>query len=174
MQKQKNDIDSFVHFDKNRLDVEWERQPVLFHEYATRLAYAKEARDELYTAMKAMYATTYATVRQKPHLFGLSDKPTEAMVANAILTDDEYKDAQEAHRKAQLQVDLLQAAVDALNQRCRALKMAVKLFGMDYYSKPKAKGVDQDTIEKVQDAGIKERSRKRAERKAKRKEKENG
>jgi len=45
---------------------------------------------------------------------------------------------------------------------------------MDYYSKPKAKGVDQDTIEKVQDAGIKERSRKRAERKAKRKEKENG
>jgi len=128
------DKDIFL-INQERLDKEWLDQPKLFGKYAEKLA---DARYEVAIAeakFNVVRAETDMAIRENPGKFGI-EKVTESGIAAASLLTKEVRRAQQTVLNKKHLVDLLQAAVNALDHRKRALENLVKLFGMDYFSKP--------------------------------------
>lgn len=119
----------------DELDLEWLGQPQLMVKYSAKLAEAKERRDLMKEEVDLMRAECDRDIRKAPEKFGL-EKITETAVSNAILTIDDYKDAQEQLRRANYDVNVLQGVVSAIEQRKAALENMVRLLGQNYFAGP--------------------------------------
>jgi DNA repair ATPase RecN len=128
----------FFLIDPNALDREWIAQPALYHEYATKLADAKRAAEQAKTAVDVVWATVETAVRETPAKYGI-EKVTEAAVKAAVSTHRKYAAAIQAAIDAKHAVDILQAAVNTLDHRKRALENLVDLRLADYFSEPRNK-----------------------------------
>ena len=92
-------------------------------------------------------------IRDNPTPFDIV-KTTETLITNTIIQQNDYQKQQAQVRTAKHNVDILQAAVSALDHRKSALENAVKLHGQNYFSKPVAQDEESKEIVDV----IKKRS----------------
>ena len=127
------------HFEINQyaLDEEWIRQTRLVYRYGQNLAEAKRDLDVLKAEMDLVDSEMDAEVRRRPSDFGI-DKVTERSIQSAIVMSDGYKKIQKEVIDAKHEVDVLQAAVNALEHKKRALESLVQLHGMQYFAEPRA------------------------------------
>ena len=125
-----------IEIDESALDIEWLNQPALFMKYARNAARMRQELDRKKQELDIAKAEADKKIRMKPEKFGL-EKITEAAVANAILTEQGYKDAYEVYLDAKYESDMASGAVAAFEQRKNALENMVKLNGQSYFAGPR-------------------------------------
>lgn len=166
--KDKDNEFEFFDLDLNRLDKEWISQPKIYFKYASKLADARRELEEQKAELDIVRAEIDKEIRDDPALFDIV-KTTETLITNTILQQKRYQEAQAKVRTAKHDMDILQAAVSALDHRKAALENAVKLHGQNYFSTPVA--TDENSKEIVDDIEkrsarepIKDKRRKRVHR----------
>lgn len=148
---QNHDV-SFTDIDLDRLDEEWVRQPGLYYRYATRLADAQRKHAEAKAALEVAEAELSLQVRKAPEAFLGDVKPTEASVNAAVLLQPKYQKAKTAMIEAKHAVDVLEAAVWALDHKKKGLESAVQLQLANYRSAPRAtNGEQRQAVEQMKD-----------------------
>lgn len=129
-------VDRDLHIDESALDVEWLQQPRLFMKYASAASDKRRAADKAKEQLELVKANLDSFIRKDPAEYDIA-KVTEATVANAILKEDEYKDAMSDYIDAKHEYELTQAAVRAMDQRKTALEDLVRLHGQQYFAGPR-------------------------------------
>lgn len=140
----------FFALDINNLEVEWVQQPKLFHHHALQLADARELHEQSKAELELIKAELDLKIRRIATKKG--DKLTEATVQSMIVVDSGYQDSLKAVSTARHTVDVLTAAVNALDHRKRALEKLVDLHGQNYFSVPSARGEARKALEEKVDA----------------------
>lgn len=132
------DPDDFeiLNIDQNLLDREWLNQPRFFFRYAKLLADARKVFEEAKANLKIVAAEADKKVRERASK--MDQKVTEAVVTATVQRRDDYRDAEQAVFTTKHNVDVLDAAVTALEHRKAALENLVRLHGQNYFSTPKA------------------------------------
>jgi hypothetical protein len=130
------EVESVIEIDMGRLDEEWVRQPALFLKYAAQLADARQEHAEAKADIDVVRADVSKVIRGDPDRYGVT-KVTEASIDAAVTTHKQVEDAVAKAGKAKHRMDLLQAAVDALEHRKKALENLVFLHGQEYFSEPR-------------------------------------
>lgn len=135
--KTSDDDVNFFDLNPNRLDQEWLKQSSLYHRFAVKLADAREVWERAKAHRDVTEAEVELEVRRNPLKFDL-EKVTEGAVRMTVMADKRYQAAVAGVIKAKHDVDVLEAAVAALDHRKKALENLVQLRLRDYYSDPKA------------------------------------
>lgn len=123
--------------DPNRLEDEWKMQPKMYFVWAEKVAEAQAKYDEAKAELDLTKADLHKQIKTDPESFGLSSKPNIPDVDNCIEMQMDYKLARSSVIEARHNLDHYKAAVDALEQKKRALTMLVELWIRNYYSEPK-------------------------------------
>lgn len=150
---------SIFDLDQYHLDYEWVQQPKLFHEYATKLAYARKTHEEAKSARDLVVAELDRRIRLTPSEFHI-EKVTETVVSNTILLQPEYQKANSELIESKHFVDTLYAMTEALDHRKKALENLVSLQARDYFSEPR---VDDTDVQEVMEEKRKKEIRKRGQ-----------
>ena len=161
MSKHIDDI-SITDIDPNNLDVDWDNQPKLTLHYCQMLADAWKALNEAKaeqvissSELKRVYARMYIAVKANPkryHLKGTTKDEVHSAVLSSkryISKQDECFDWERAIASLNHDVDMLKAAVKAIDDRKAALENRVRLHGQGYFSKPLVKGLKEETIRDI-------------------------
>lgn len=149
------DFESFnyreeLRIDEHNLDIEWSTQPLLFMKYAEACASAKLELDKKKEKLEIKRATLDNRIREDPGSYTGSDKkPTEAQIANTIVTLAEYKEVSSELNTARHHFELMSAAVRAFEQRKSSLENLVRLYGQQYYSTPSEEGADAAVVSSI-------------------------
>lgn len=120
-----------------KLDEEWLEQAKLFFSFAADLADVKMVHDKAKANLELVEAELDREIRSDPAKYNI-DKVTETSIKNAVITRSRYQKAQEELITARYDVAIHQAAVDAMDQRKKALENMVQLDGRNYYAEPTA------------------------------------
>lgn len=140
--------DSDFQIDRFRLDDEWVKQPDLYRRYAEALADAKFEFEGLKNDLDVTRAEVELKVRENPANYGL-EKVTEGVIKSVVEVQELVKDAETDVLQARHKVNMLEAAVSALDHRKRALADLVSLHLADYFSKPVAREGERDAKEEM-------------------------
>lgn len=151
------DPDIFA-IDQLRLDEEWIGQPKLFFAWAATLAEAKLEHAQAETALDVCKADLDYRIRQSPENYGLN-KVTEPGVKAAILGHKKYVKAADVVHQSKYRVDIVQAAVTALDHRKRALQDLVALHGQNYFAVPQAPKGTEDAVRQMEGKAIYRKSK---------------
>lgn len=152
--------------DKNLLDDEWLRQPKLYFEWAVQLEDARAEFEETKAEFDVTKSEVDLAIRMSPGDY--EDLPkevvekgkiTEKMVAAILITQTEYKDAQQAMFTARHRVGILQAVVTALDHRKKALEKLVDLYGQKYFATPRASENSKEAMEEVEKNSVRRRGK---------------
>jgi len=129
------DYEKDMHIDEEALDVELLNQPERVYKYSKLLAEAKQELELAKENLSLVKAEIDLDIRYNPDKYKLQ-KVTETAITNIILLEEEYKEAQARLNKAMYEVNVLQGAVYAINDRKSSLENLVKLHGQDYFAGP--------------------------------------
>lgn len=150
--------DDFLNIDKGALDEEWLKQPSLVFKYAKKAAQCKLELDEAKTALDLTKAELDKEIREDPEAFDI-EKVTNPAVEAAIVAEDDYQEALAEVSKKKYELDVLYAAVNALEHKKRALESLVSLHGQNYFSTPRAKGSNAEAVESLKSERVAKRTR---------------
>jgi len=145
-----SDFKENIVIDKYSLDLEFEKHPMLYHEFAMDMAMAEEERDKFKDLMELTRAQLDVQIRDNPKKFNL-EKITEAAINSTILQSKEYQKIQVEYNNSVSSVRVLKIAVESLNQKKTALENLVKLYLGEYYSKEAPKEIKENISERVAD-----------------------
>lgn len=123
--------------DLHNLDKEWSRQPRLYFYWAGKLADARRDLEQANAKLELTKAELDSDIRSNPERFDIP-KLTEPAIKNCILAHGRHIAAANHAAKMKHDVDVLSAAVVALDHRKKALEGEVTLFCHNYNSDPKA------------------------------------
>lgn len=126
-----------IAIDKDRLDDEWQDQPLKVELWGGRLVDAQEARDIAKDKLELTYAKIGGMIRSNPADYGLKDKPTESAIQGKIIGSKEYKERRKEVLLAEKEVSSLTIVMRALEHRKRALEKLQDLFFSGYWSEPR-------------------------------------
>lgn len=126
--------DEDLKIDKDQLEIEWEKQPMIYFYWAQKEAEALEARDRANQKMNIVQAEMDAKVRSNPGDYGLNDKPTETAIKNIVTNSKEYRLVENDVIEKNKTVRVLQAAVIAFDHKKRALTKLVDLWLGSYWA----------------------------------------
>lgn len=158
-EKAVNDEPQVFVVDQFHLDKDWVQQPEFYHQYATKLADARMEWELAKADRDVVFAELDKAIRLTPSEYGL-EKLTETIVANTVLLQPEAKKANRKVIEKRHEADLLQAMVDALDHRKKALENLVMLQGRDYFSEPR---VDDEDVREVLNEKRKKHVRKKGQ-----------
>lgn len=115
------------HFEINydNLALEVRQQPSIYQFYAEMAAEAKESRDRLANGLDHMEATINLEIRANATAAG--QKLTEAMVSAMIERDPQIAKAKDDLLQANKDLQIVETAVKAMEQKCKMLDLAVRL-----------------------------------------------
>lgn len=145
--------------DLHNLDKEWSRQPGLYFKWASILADARRDVEQANAKLDLTKAELDSDIRSNPERFDLP-KLTEPAIKNCILAHGRHIAAAEHAAKLKHDVDVLSAAVVALDHRKKALEGEVTLFCHSYNAEPKAplearemwqKKSEESTVKQIKD-----------------------
>ena len=148
VKRRKEEVD-VLSIDLNRLEVELERQARLFGKWASRLADAKGRVRDAKSELAVTKAELKMEIRSKPDRFRMK-KVTDQSVEDCVILQTDYKHALRVLNEALHYEDVLQAKVDALEQKKRMMEKLVDLHGQQYWSKPRT-GPARDMIRKYRE-----------------------
>ena len=130
--------------DALRLDEEWLTQSKMRQIWGEKLADAQLEFDNAKASLAVVTAELDNEIRSDPESYGVK-KITESAVASAIPREVLHQRAMKKLNNTRHQVNVLQAAVDGLEHRKRALTSLVELHGQDYFATPSMpRGVKRD------------------------------
>jgi arginine utilization protein RocB len=135
---EKPDLESFkadLAIDPASLDVEAIRQAELFFKWAEKSATAKAEVDRLKLKMDTTESKLDARARRDPEAFGIS-KSTEGAISAAIKAHPDYIAAQEVWMLAREAGNLIDRAVEAMEQKKRMIEVLVTLHGQQFFAGP--------------------------------------
>ena len=147
-----------VSIDKFRLDEEWVNQPEFYHRYALKLSESKTDADEAKNMLEVVRAELHQKISKNPEKYDIP-KVTVDAVNNAIVLQSAYRDAQDEVVSTRNDVLVLEAAVNALDQRKRALEKLVDLHLADYFAKPVATGASAEAVRDIKKTASRSRTR---------------
>lgn len=124
-----------VRIDENALDVEWLEQPSLVIKYARFSADARKIADLAKERLDIRTAELDRDIRAFPENYGLQ-KITESVVANTIILQPAWKDANEAYIDARFEQTMSQEIFRAITDRKDSLENLVRLHGAQYFAGP--------------------------------------
>jgi len=124
-----------IEINPDALDCEWIKQAATFGEYCMEQAGARAKLDAIKERLDVKVAGLGLKIRANPATFGL-DKVTEASVQAVILLDAECAKLREEIAVAQYELEVMGAAVRALDQKKSALENLVRLQGQNYFAGP--------------------------------------
>lgn len=153
----------FVQIDENRLDYEWVRQPGLYHEWALKVAEAKERHAQAKVELDLVRAELDHEIRTHPSRYNL-EKVTETVVETTTIRQKEYQVALAVMNKAKYEMDVFQAAVEALDHKKKALENLVSLRLSDYFSEPKAPKGRRDEVSEMEMKALRRKGQKKCTR----------
>lgn len=130
---------SLVELDADKLDEHWIDQPRLFMKYALKLADARADVDEAKANLELVRATAEVAIRADPAGHGV-EKVTEKAIEAAVETSATYRNAVADLNDARRRMGRLDAVVQSLEHRKRALEGMVSLHGMGYFAEPTDRG----------------------------------
>ena len=139
---------TFISIDQNALDKEWLRQPELMYDYSVQLADARSAMDLAKNKAEVVYAQLDADIRANPTQYGIN-KISETAIKNAIASEKAYRISQRKVLETRHELDILQAAVTALDHKKQALQNLVTLHGQSYFSSPSASATGKAALEDI-------------------------
>lgn len=125
-----------VEIDETALDVEWLQQPRLMLKYGNYAAQKRQEMDLAKENLDVVKAQLDKDIRAIPGDYGIG-KLTESAIQSAILTQEEYQEANQAYIKAKYEYDMAITAVRAIDQKKTALENLVRLYGQQYFAGPK-------------------------------------
>ncbi len=111
----------------------WQEQPELMLQWTGKHAQALLELDRAKGVLDVAKATADRDIRDNPEKFGLS-KITEAVVANAITLHPKVQAAVQVLGEARYAANLLQGAVQAIEDRRRALQSMVELGTREWFA----------------------------------------
>jgi hypothetical protein len=155
-------IDGDMSIDPHQLDKEWLSQPNKYFRYAAKLADARTRLDEAKSSFDVVKAELDLAVRRDPSEFGL-EKLTEKALEAVVVSQDLYGAAQNDVFMAKHEVEVLSAAVSALDHRKKALENMVTLHMANYYSTPRAKGESKESVEEFEKRAVRTRGKRKSE-----------
>lgn len=118
--------------DKNLLDDELIKQPILYQEVAEQYAMAVSRRDAAHENVKRVDADLYKRIREAYAAEGV--KATEAMVQNEITNHPEHIEAYDAYLECKQQADLWSSVKESFGQRSYAIRDLVELYLAGYFA----------------------------------------
>lgn len=139
---------SIAEIDPDALDIHWIKQPKLVYRYALKLAAAKLDLADAKNNLEIVKADLDKSIREDPENYGCS-KLTEKAVENCVLSQGAYRRAVRDVNKSKHTVDVLEAAILALEHKKRALENLVTLHGQNYFSSPKVTGAGREAGEEM-------------------------
>lgn len=148
-----------IGIDQNNLDDEWLGQASLYFEYAANQADARGEVEQIKNRLEVLKADIGKAVRDDPKKFGL-EKVTERAVDEVIALHPGVQGDQELLVRANHKVEIIGAAVRALDHRRKALEKLVELFLANYFSKPQSSSASSEHVNELE--------KRRARRKTKR------
>lgn len=155
--KTKPESENILSIEIDALDDEWQNQPKLYGQYATKLANARKDYDAAKSNLELVEAELYDSIQKNPDRYKL-EKTTEKAIANTILTQEKYKKEKQNLLNRKHTVDLLAAVVSGLDHKKKALEKLVDLRLADYFSEPKPKS--RSSARHVEDQNHRRASRK--------------
>lgn len=135
--------------DKHNLDSEWVKQIQVVDEKGRELATARRDLRVAETKSKVMVAELKRKVRHSPEIYGL-EKVTEGALDECITTDPACQHMTKEINELEYKVNLLQVAMQTLENRKKAIPDMVTLFMADYFSSPRLHRQDQANINEIQ------------------------
>ena len=132
--------------DVDNLDVMWVEHVRKVADVAKEIPRAKLRVNKAKARMELVEAELKFAVRTDPVTYHLKSKPSNSEVDACVLMQAEYQEAQKAYFLARKDADYLDSAMTVLDHEKRALEDLVRLFGMNYFSKPT---VDEETHRKA-------------------------
>jgi hypothetical protein len=130
-----NNYEKDVSIDPEQLDVEWLGQPGLIFKYSKKSAEVQQELSNAKEALELTKATLDKKIRSNPEKYGI-EKITETVVSNTIISQEDFKEANQVYQEAQFEVNILRGVMDALNNKKSALENLVKLHGQNYFAGP--------------------------------------
>ncbi len=150
------ELEESISPDPDALDREWVKQPRLRMHYGRMLADAKMDLAKSKDALEVVEAELDQSMRMSPKKFGL-EKITEGAIKAAILTQSEYQEASQELISNQHAVDIMTAAVAAVDHKKAALEDLVRLRLADYYSECRAPEGAREEMEEMTKASVRQR-----------------
>jgi len=124
-----------VEINPDALDVEWCRQSSLFAKYCEKQVTARDTVDRLKHQLDVLEAELGLKIRNDPASYGL-EKVTEAGVQSVMLLNKKRAALHESLLQARYELEIVQSAVRALDQKKSALENLVRLGGQNYFAMP--------------------------------------
>jgi len=134
--KNSNDYELDLAIDEMALDLEWLEQPSLMLKYTTKAAKARRNLDRIKEKLSVVKAQVEKEIRADPEEFEIV-KVTESAIMSTVLLHDSYQEAMKELIDAQYEYQVVQGAVQAVDQRKQALENMTRLLGLQYYAGPK-------------------------------------
>ena len=147
--------------DRLRLEEEWVRQPNQYHNWAVLAADAQAEYDTAKSRLEVVKAELYRDIRDDPDGYDLT-KVTEVALNNTIPLQPEFQMAVKRVNEAKHDLEVVKAAVDALEHKKRALTMLVELWTKEYYSEIVPR-IGNDNVSDFDKRAIRQRARRRRE-----------
>lgn len=145
----RNEEDDFdPSIDEHALDKEWVGQPRMYYKWATHKAAAARDVTEAENRIKSVRAEVFREVSDNPTAYGVA-KPTVDGIKAAVEEDPRVLRAEREYVDAKYELDMMAAAVGALDHRKRALENLVELHTAGYYAEPLAKPASREAMEEV-------------------------
>jgi hypothetical protein len=114
------------------------RQPMLFHKYAVDLADAQLDREKAKDHLDVTKAKIDEDIRRNPGKYSLDTekKPTESAIANQVIQEADYQEANNSLMEAGHIVNKLGGAKEAMHHKKTMLESMVRLHIADWGSDP--------------------------------------
>ena len=144
--------------DPNNLDKEWLNQPRFFFRYASELADARRDHESAKAELKVVAAQKSNRFRKKAAIKG--EKTTESQISSLVQSNSDYVLAEQQMIAARHRMDVLDAAVTALEHRKHALENMVRLHGQSYFATPRSSSDNKDVVENSRKKNIRSRTQK--------------
>lgn len=156
-------FDEELMINENLLDKEWLKQPKVFMKISVESAEARKAYEQAKLYLDCEESAAYQEIMNDPEQFGLA-KTTEAAIKSALKIHPAVVKAQNKVIDAKYEMDVMAAAVQAFDQRKRALENLVVLHGQSYFATPTVKGADKEAMEELEKRSVRSRRRVRKQR----------
>jgi hypothetical protein len=124
-----------LEIDKNNLDGEWEQQSLLFAKWAEKAVEAAFDRDRAKENLDIVRAKLDQKIRLQAST--TNEKITETAIANKIILDIEYQEANQQVIESAKNLGILNVARESFDHRKKALERETDLYLAGYYSEPK-------------------------------------
>jgi hypothetical protein len=121
--------------DPNKLADEWVVHSQRIFEYSMEAANARMRYEEAKRRDEIIRADVSLAVRKNPEAFGLS-KLTEGLIDAIVTTEESVKESVERVIECKNELDVLTAAVTALEVKKKGLECLVQLHLSAYYASP--------------------------------------